>query len=114
MGRFSELFLNEEKEFEVYFTDPMGNEHRLTSKGRLVNEHGVPKGISAIQYMVSQSDVTDETDETGNSGTKHYNEYLMKRVNQATKKSTDNESFAKELNKILGVKYFTANVLFNI
>ena len=101
----SEKELNEAELYKVEFTDSMSNEKILSSNGKIVNASGVSKSITDLSYIVNKSEVTKET---GNSGDKHYTEYLMKRIKEAASKSKNNESFAKELNKIFKVNMFKA------
>lgn len=98
-------WLREGELYKVVFTDPMGNKSILSSLCRITNDSGVSVSINELDYIVNKSDVTAET---GNSGDKHYSEYLTKRIKIAASKSKNNDSFAKELNKIFKVNIFHA------
>lgn len=95
--------MNEEVIFKALFIDPMGNKKIINSNGSIVNYNNIPKSITDIEYLVDKNDVVKET---GNSGTKHYIEYLKKRVLQVGSKSKDNTTFAKGLNKVFNTTDF--------
>jgi hypothetical protein len=101
--------LNEADVLYAWYTDPMGNKQRFSSKGGILNSHGVSKGITSIQYIINKRDVTAET---GNSGTKHYTQFIKTRLEAVNKKAKNNKSFAKEMNKAFNTDIFTDKELF--
>jgi len=93
----------QEKNLKVKIEDGMGNTTFVNSDGRSWNQHKIAGAFTNLQWICDMNEVIAET---GNRGTKHYKLFMMARLNLAVENAEDNETFAREMNRVFKTDRF--------